>query len=152
MSIANRLRSHFANGAPRLSFCFYTGDAGANNVNPAITPSDIDASVDGIMNPRRTQSESEVDNYFAAHGSHSLNGNIGFGFGYNSPPMVGGGGASWGGMASGHTTPTGRSPGKGVVTPRPGTPLAMGVAGLDLETSSLTAAVAAMAWTTPIAP
>ncbi|KAG8889949.1 hypothetical protein FRB98_001995 [Tulasnella sp. 332] len=136
-------------------FCFYTGDSGSNNVHPAITPSDTDMTVDGIMNPRRTQSESEVDNYFALRGSHHLNNNIAFGFGYNSPPMVGGGGGgSWGGMASGHTTPTGRSPGKndkGVVTPRPGTPLGVGMAGLNLETNSLTAAAAAIAWATPIA-
>lgn len=90
-----------------------------------------------IVNPRRTQSESEVDNYFAA--AHHAQ--FGFGYGFNSPPLVG--------MASGHTTPTGRSPQGGgkvhdkgdVLTPRPGTPLGPGGMEVGIETS-LTAAVA----------
>ncbi|KAG9013030.1 hypothetical protein FRB94_004423 [Tulasnella sp. JGI-2019a] len=125
-------------------FCFYTGDSNASD--PAIAPASEASALfgGGIMNPRRTHSESEVDNYFAMHnGRDANNNNFGFGFGF---PVIGGA-DSWGGMTSGHATPTGRSPRKGgdkdVVTPRPGTPLGA----MDLETSSLTAAVATMGWT-----
>jgi len=145
-------------------FCFYTGggdDISGTNTNTTTTPATSPAlgkNPEIVLDPRRIHSESEVGNYFAMHNQHQTNAygnNTGYGYGYNSPPLHNQHFGSWGsGMASGHTTPTGRSPGidkdsKGNTTPRPGTPAGTTrvIIPADVEIS-LTAAVAALALNT----
>jgi len=88
-------------------YCFYTGGDG-----PGVVATVSDAMPESAHgDPRRIHSESEVDNYFAAHHHHQHHSaNFGgFGFGYNSPPSVGSAPWSPGSVTSGHATPTGRS-------------------------------------------